>query len=158
MQYLEQKNACTLLCRILIKIMDRGSIFRFSQPWLLGIFESQKQCLLNICVRSKSSYLECSALLLEIRVTWWLALLFVSNHFTWDYLLYPPVKRLFTATPVWSSSKTCKTVSLDHKLDVSILHISGSKFKNRRRDESFFFSNVSSGEPRLSIPSFPERV
>ena len=52
---------------ILLEIMERGKWFRCSQPWLFGIFESQKHCLLNIRVRSKFSHLEYSVLLLEMR-------------------------------------------------------------------------------------------
>ena len=63
----EQKMPAFGFCTvcILLEIMEQGKWFRCSQPWLFGIFESQKHCLLNIHVRSKFSYLEYSVLLLE---------------------------------------------------------------------------------------------
>ena len=39
------KNACIFNLCILLEMMKRGKWFQFCQPWLLGIFESQKQCL-----------------------------------------------------------------------------------------------------------------
>ena len=62
----EQKMFAFSFC-ILLEIMAQGKWIRCSQPWLFGIFESQKHCLLNIRVRSKFSHLEYSVLLLEMR-------------------------------------------------------------------------------------------
>ena len=126
MQYLEQKNACTLICRILIKIMDRGSIFGFSQPWLLGIFESQKQCLLNIRVRSKFSYLEYSVLLLEMCINWSepFCLWAIIQHEAKDSLLNSPGNRLS-----WQPHLCYELYVLFMKY---LWH-----FKNRLRRESF---------------------
>ena len=65
----EQKMPAFRFC-IIVEIIERGKWFRCSQPWLFGIFESQKNCLLNIRVGSKFSYFEYSVLLLEMCINW----------------------------------------------------------------------------------------
>ena len=117
--------------------MERGKWFRCSQPWLFGILESQKHCLLNIRVRSKFSYLEYSVLLLEIRINWpypfclWAIIL----HEAWDFLLHPPSYRLFTAVMYIGAlySHACVTSYTYHSWNIC------GKFKNRRRRESYRF-------------------
>ena len=65
---------------ILLEIMERGKLFRCSQPWLFGIFESQKHCLFTVRVRSKFSRFEYSRIIAEDAHKLVIAFLFVSNH------------------------------------------------------------------------------
>ena len=113
---------------ILLEIMEQGKWFRCSQPWLFGIFESQKQCLLNIRVRSKFSYLEYSVLLLEMRINWSepFCLWAIIQHEAKDSLLHSPGNRLS-----WRPH-------LCYELYVPFMKYLW-RFKNCLRRESFLF-------------------
>ena len=123
--------------------MERGKWFRCSQPWLFGIFESQKHCLLNIRVRSKFSYLEYSVLLLEMFINLVKVFLFMINHSTWGIGFSFALAReqaLVTATPV------LRTIHIILEIFVANLNIAlgGNPF-------------VFNGEPRLNVWSLLER-
>ena len=92
--------------------------------WLLGIFESQKLCLLNIRVRSKFSYLEYSVLLLEMRINW-------SEPFCL-WAIINMRYRIFCCTGS-PDSHTCVANYTNHSRNIC------GKFKNRRGRESFRF-------------------
>ena len=85
--------------------------------WLLGIFESQKLCLLNIRVRSKFSYLEYSVFLLEMCIC--------EQSFNMRYRIF-----CCTGSP---DSHTCVANYTIHSRNIC------GKFKNRRGRESFRF-------------------
>ena len=108
---------------ILLEIMEQGKWFRCSQPWLFGIFESQKHCLLNIRVGSKFSYLEYSVLL-EMCITGQ-SLSVCEQSFNLRYRIF-----CCTGSP---DSHTCVANYTNNSRNIC------GKFKNRRGRQSFSF-------------------
>ena len=105
------------------KTMKRGKWFRCSQPWLFDILESQKQCLLNIRVRSKVSYLEYSVIVRNARKLV-IVFRFVSNHSTWSIgfsAAFTREQALVIATPVLQAIRTI--------LEIFVANLKAKKMK-----------------------------
>ena len=134
----EQKMLAFSFC-ILLEIIELRKWFRCSQPWLFGIFESQKHCFLEHSRQVKVFVSRIFGIIVRNVHKLVRAFLFVSNHSTWG-TEFSAAQVLVTATPVLRTIRTILEIFVANlKIAVSVNPL------------------VSNGEPRLNVPSLLER-
>ena len=129
---------------ILLETMKRGKWFRCSQPWLFGIFESQKHTVCWTASRQVKVFVSrIFGIVVRNAHKLVIAFLFVSNHSTWSIRFSAALAReqaLVTATSVLRAIRT-------------ILEIFVANLKIALGVNPF----VSNGDPKWNVPSLLKR-